>query len=215
MKQKKISVKQFLLCALSLKCSVWGRHFFLIASLAFWQKHIFPEKKIIFFSQTLFSEVGQCIYLTTICFFLAKNLLYRHFPLCTHQWDSRLESKEKEPKSLLWPSTPPIQADQNSRACGLYLPAEYWLNMAIPENREIKKWKFSFFCQRHALSTSFDIFVVTYRGTNFLPKLVNMLLFSTEKTEFPFLVFPYFRVMPLISWWLGPHLHLCLIWFLE
>ncbi len=33
---------------------------------------------------------------------------------------------------------------------------------AIPENREIKKWKFSFFHQRHELSTSFDIFVVTY-----------------------------------------------------
>ena len=54
-----------------------------------------------------------------------------------------------------------------------------------------------FFRQRHALLTSFDIFVVTYRVTNFLPKLINMLLFSTEKTEFPFLVFPYFRVMPL------------------
>ncbi len=47
---------------------------------------------------------------------------------------------------------------------------------AIPENREFKKWKFSFFHQRHALSTSFDIFVVTYRETNFLPKLVDMLL---------------------------------------
>ena len=42
---------------------------------------------------------------------------------------------------------------------------------------------------------SFDIFVVTCRVTNFLPKLVDMLLFSMEKTEFPFLVFPYFRVM--------------------
>ena len=53
-----------------------------------------------------------------------------------------------------------------------------------------------FFCQRHALLISFDIFIVTYTYgvTNFLPKLVNMLLFSTEKTEFPFLVFPYFRV---------------------
>ena len=67
---------------------------------------------------------------------------------------------------------------------------------AIPENREIKKWKLSFFHQRHALSMSFNIFVVTYRVTNFLPKLINMLLFSREKTEFPFLVFPYFRVMP-------------------
>ena len=54
----------------------------------------------------------------------------------------------------------------------------------------------SVFChQRHALSISFDVLVVTYRVTNFLPKLVNMLLFSVEKTEFPFLVFPYFWVM--------------------
>ena len=55
-----------------------------------------------------------------------------------------------------------------------------------------KKMKFSFFHQRHALSTSFDIFVVTYRVTNFLPKLVHMLLFSTEKTEFPFFWNPLF-----------------------
>ena len=67
---------------------------------------------------------------------------------------------------------------------------------AIPENREFQKWKLSFFRQRHTLSMSFYIFVITYRVTNFLPKLVNMLLFSTEITEFPFLVFPYFRVMP-------------------
>ena len=50
----------------------------------------------------------------------------------------------------------------------------------------MKKVKVSFFHQRHALLTSFDIFVVTYRVTNFLPKLVDMLLFSAEKTEFPF-----------------------------
>ncbi len=37
--------------------------------------------------------------------------------------------------------------------------------------------------------------IVTCRVTNFLPKLMDMLLFSMEKTEFPFLVFPYFRVM--------------------
>ena len=47
-----------------------------------------------------------------------------------------------------------------------------------------------FFHQRHALSMSFYIFVVTYRVTNFLPKLIDMLLFSTEKTEFLFFVFP-------------------------
>ncbi len=66
------------------------------------------------------------------------------------------------------------------------------LQRAIPENREFKKCKFNFFYQRHALSTSFDIFVVTYRVTNFLPKLVNMLLFSREKTKFPFFGFPLF-----------------------
>ena len=51
-----------------------------------------------------------------------------------------------------------------------------------PKIGENKKWKFSFFFhQRHALSMSLNIFVVTYRVTNFLPKLVDMLLFSTEK----------------------------------
>ena len=38
-----------------------------------------------------------------------------------------------------------------------------------------------FFHQRRALSTSFDTFVVTYRVTNFLPKLVDMLLFPVGK----------------------------------
>ncbi len=56
--------------------------------------------------------------------------------------------------------------------------------------------KFSFFYQRHALSTSFDIFVVTYRVTNFLLKLIDMLLFSAEKTDFPCFEIPYFRVLP-------------------
>ena len=36
----------------------------------------------------------------------------------------------------------------------------------------------------------FDIFVLTYRVTNFLPKLVYMPLFSTKNTEFPFFEFP-------------------------
>ena len=39
-------------------------------------------------------------------------------------------------------------------------------------------------------------FVVTYRVTNFLSKLLDMLLFSAEKTEFPFFEIPYFRVLP-------------------
>ena len=58
-----------------------------------------------------------------------------------------------------------------------------------PKIGEFKRKKFSFFGQRHALSTSFDIFVVTFRVTNFLPKLVDMLLFSAETTEFPFFDF--------------------------
>ena len=53
----------------------------------------------------------------------------------------------------------------------------------MPENREVKKMKFSFFHQRHLLSTSFDIFVVICRVTNFLPKLLNMLLFSAGKKK--------------------------------
>ncbi len=40
---------------------------------------------------------------------------------------------------------------------------------------------------------SFDIFVITYRGTNFLPKLMDMLLFSTEKElNFHFFLIPLF-----------------------
>ena len=45
---------------------------------------------------------------------------------------------------------------------------------------------------------SFHIFVVPKRVINFLPKLIHMLLFSMEKTEFPFFVFPYFWVLPCI-----------------
>ena len=69
------------------------------------------------------------------------------------------------------------------------------VHSAIPENRETKKMKFSFFHQRHALLMSFEIVMVTYRVTNFLPKLIDMLLLSREKTEFPFFEFPYFRVL--------------------
>ncbi len=39
-----------------------------------------------------------------------------------------------------------------------------------------------FFSAKDRHWTSFGIFVVTKRVTNFLPKLVNMLLFSAEKT---------------------------------
>ena len=55
------------------------------------------------------------------------------------------------------------------------------------------------------VDTSFDIFVVTYRVTKLFAKthrhtiIFYTLLFSTGKKRlnlFPFLVFPYFRVMP-------------------
>ncbi len=62
-----------------------------------------------------------------------------------------------------------------------------------PKIGEDKKWKISFFRQ----STSFNIFVVTCRVTNILPKLVDILLFSTKKTELPFLN-SHFRVLPVL-----------------
>ncbi len=58
--------------------------------------------------------------------------------------------------------------------------------------REFKKWKFNSF-HRHVLLTSFDIFVVTYRVTNFLPKLLDMLL---KKMNFHFLFSPIFGFLP-------------------
>ncbi len=67
---------------------------------------------------------------------------------------------------------------------------------AIPEKGNSKNGNSFFFHQRHALWMSFHIFVVTCRVTNFLPKLIYMQLFSEKKPEFPFFVFPYFRVLP-------------------
>ena len=68
---------------------------------------------------------------------------------------------------------------------------------AIPEKREMKKNEIQFIPQRHALSMSFDNFVVTYRVTNVLPKLIHMLVFSMEKNKFPFFSnTPVFRVLP-------------------
>ncbi len=84
----------------------------------------------------------------------------------------------------------------------------------IPKNSELKKRKKRnsfFFCQRHALSMSFDIFVVTYRVTNFLPKLVNMLtFFSVGTTEFPSLEFPIFGYCRIVTRpWRSWPLHGC------
>ena len=41
----------------------------------------------------------------------------------------------------------------------------------------------------------FVLFVVTYRVTNFLLKLIDMLLFSMEKLNFHFFVVLYFQVL--------------------
>ncbi len=77
-----------------------------------------------------------------------------------------------------------ISRDRLEECSGAELLA---VHTAIPKNRELKKKKekkFRFFRQRHALLTSFNIFVVTSRVTNFFAKtLVNMLLFSTEKNN--------------------------------
>ncbi len=70
--------------------------------------------------------------------------------------------------------------------------------------------KFSFFHQRHALSTSFDIFVVTYRVTNFLLKLLDMLLFLGKKLNFHFFEIPYFRVLPVL--WGHLKIYIQFIW---
>ena len=48
---------------------------------------------------------------------------------------------------------------------------------------------------------SFDIFLIRCGVKNFLPELVHMLLFSTEKTEFPFFEFPYFWVLQNWAHW--------------
>ena len=73
------------------------------------------------------------------------------------------------------------------------LPMNVQSDSAIPENREFKKWKFSFYSQRHALSMSFDIFVVIYiyRVTNFMPKLINI-IFCRKKMNFHFWFSPIF-----------------------
>ena len=70
-------------------------------------------------------------------------------------------------------------------------PATKVFEGQYPKIGKWKKWNF-FFRQRHALSRSFDIFVITYRVTSFWPKLINMPLFSMEKTDFHFLNSPVF-----------------------
>ena len=85
----------------------------------------------------------------------------------------------------------------------LSIPLHRVSSWAIPENKEIKTGNSVFFCQRHALLTSFDIFVVTYRVPNFLLKLViDMLLFSMKNLNFYFWFSPIFGLCRLPS--VGP-----------
>ena len=59
------------------------------------------------------------------------------------------------------------------------------------------KKEIHFLLQRHALSMSFDIFVITHRVTNFLLKLVDIcFVFHRKKTGFPFFDFPIFGCCP-------------------
>ena len=69
---------------------------------------------------------------------------------------------------------------------------------AIPKG--FQNIKFSSFRQRHGLSTSFGIFIVTYRVTNVLPKQVDIPLFffCRKKLNFHFLK-SYFSILPIVS----------------
>ena len=55
-----------------------------------------------------------------------------------------------------------------------------------------KKMTFSFFPQRHALLTSFDILVVTLEWQTFCQNSSTCYYFLQKKTEFPFFYFPIF-----------------------
>ncbi len=61
-----------------------------------------------------------------------------------------------------------------------------------PKIGKWKKYENQFFPSKTASSTRFDIFVVTYRVTNFLPKLVDILLFSAQKNWISIFWIPLF-----------------------
>ncbi len=69
---------------------------------------------------------------------------------------------------------------------------------AIPENREIQKKRNSvFFCHRHALSPSFDIFVVTVEWLTFCQNSSTCYYFLQNKLNFHFLNSPILGYDPL------------------
>ena len=94
-----------------------------------------------------------------------------------------------------------VKVSDPEERCGLNMLRSWWCSeRAIPENREMKKkWNSVLFCQRHALSRSFDIFVVTFRVTNFCQNSLTCYYFLWIKTEFPFFEFHYFPVEHLLA----------------
>ncbi len=78
---------------------------------------------------------------------------------------------------------------------GLRFPKDWGSHAAIPENREMKKKNEIqfFFHQRHALLMTFDIFVVTFRVTNFFAKTGQYaVIFCRKKLNFCFFWIPLF-----------------------
>ena len=87
-------------------------------------------------------------------------------------------------------------------------PPHRWYITAIPENREMKEMKFSFFFhQRHALSTSFGNFVVTSEWLTFCQNWWTCYYFLWKKLNFHFLNSPIFGCCPVYittaNWWEG------------
>ncbi len=73
--------------------------------------------------------------------------------------------------------------------------------LVIPRVANTRQWKFNFFRQRHPLSMSFDIFIVTFWVIYVLPELAHMLLFSGEKNWISIFCFPLFSGIALRVYW--------------
>ncbi len=76
-----------------------------------------------------------------------------------------------------------------------YSQTNCWV-LEIPENREFKKWKLTFFHGRHGLSISLEIFVVTYRVTIFCQNWLTCYYYLLKKLNFHFFFSPIFGLCP-------------------
>ncbi len=76
---------------------------------------------------------------------LGEALPVEHQPTCT------VRQTEDDSKTV-YDSVKTSRPRSHRTWCTLQLWVSLWSIRAVPENREFKKWKFSFFCQRHALS---------------------------------------------------------------